>query len=86
MTDKPHSSRASIAADPGTFDGTRKQFATWFRGLQLFIRANPEQIDTDEKKIIAAVSRMREGVAGPWADTFCDKANKANNYGKWSDF
>jgi hypothetical protein len=86
MTDKPPSGLACIAADPQNFDGTRTQFATWFRQMQLFLRANPDQIDTDEKKIIATVSHMRGGVAGPWANTYFDKANKAGNFEKWSDF
>ena len=85
MTDHPRDSRSNIVAEPAIFDGNRKQFATWFRQIQLFVKAK-DDIDTDEKKIMATLSRMRGGVAGPWADTYTDKALETNQFGKWSEF
>jgi len=73
-------------ADPDHFDGCRDKFVTWFRQVRLYLRAKADAINTDEKKIIATLSRMRGGVAGPWADSFSDQALTTNDFGTWADF
>jgi hypothetical protein len=55
----------SLVPDPRFFDGDRKRFADWWRGMKLFLKFN--QVSTLDMKITAMVARMRGGTAGNFA-------------------
>jgi Retrotransposon gag protein len=50
--------------------------------IELYIRANPNTYDNDEKKCILALSFMMEGTAATWAQNHVDQNT---NLGTWVD-
>jgi hypothetical protein len=61
----------SLVPDPGFFDGERKKFSDWWRGMKLFLKFN--KVDSPDMKITATISRMRGGTAGNFATHWMDK-------------
>ena len=51
---------------PTAFSGDRKKLKEFLIETEMYLTINREVFDTDEKKIIFALSYMREGTAGPW--------------------
>jgi len=57
---------------PPKFDGSYKQYRTWVRKVELFIRGN--KINEDEEKILVTLSFMTTGPALDWCQAFTDDA------------
>ncbi|TFK65336.1 hypothetical protein BDN72DRAFT_739695, partial [Pluteus cervinus] len=62
-----------ITADPGIFNGDKNEFPTWYRNLKSWLLTNEKAIPGDDQKILAALSRIRGGNAGVWANMMTDR-------------
>ena len=73
---------------PPTFDGDPTKARGWFNNAQLYLLANKDIYNDDDRKIAFALSFMREGPAALWALTETEAAFKRNppNFGTWQDF
>ena len=67
---------------PSSFNEERTKSTKFLQEVNLYLRVNQAIYDTDEKKIIFALSFMTEGTASVWALTWGDKVNM----GTWVDF
>ena len=73
-----------FAAKPDTFEG--KDVVKFIRSLRLFIEANDVAFDTDKKKVLFALSCMKDGTAGEWAQNFTDGAFESGTWGTFTEF
>ena len=64
----------NMVLDPGWFDGDQSKFEDWWRGIRLFLKSN-RVIETDDR-ITAILARLREGVAGIYAQQKLDELNE----------
>ena len=55
-------------APPDIFDGTVSKSAAFLSQLSLFFHGRRNDFETDDDKIICALSYMKGGTAGPWAN------------------
>lgn len=60
-----NSSGFSASAKPDSFDGTK--WSTWSVQMIMYLAANEAKIKTDQMQIMAVLSYMKGGDAGPWA-------------------
>ena len=74
----------NMVPDPGWFDGDRTKFEDWWRGIQLFLKSN-RVLETDDR-ITAILARLREGVAGIYAQKKLDELDKELGTQDWNDF
>lgn len=56
-----------------TFDGDKKKYKVFVRSLRVLFYANAHLYSTDMAKIFYAISLMREGFAGDWANRAADE-------------
>jgi hypothetical protein len=68
---------------PTDFHGERTKTGKFLSQVSLYLRANPDVYDTDDKKIIFALSFMNGGTAAGWAEA---KGVQATPWGTWEDF
>ena len=61
------------ARTPDEFDGTPSKFNTFKQQLYLYYGARPKDFLTVQPKVIFALSYMRGGTAGPWAEMTIEK-------------
>jgi len=80
----PISHIKSLVPDPSFFDGDRKKFADWWRGMVLYMKFH--KIDGADDKATAVLSRMRGGTAGHFATHWTDKMEKDNDTIDWDKF
>ena len=73
---------------PSTFDGEPKKARAWINNTQLYLLVNKNVYDHDDKKIVFALSFMKEGSAGLWALTETETALTRNppGFGTSADF
>ena len=73
---------------PSTFDGEPKKARAWINNTQLYLLINKDVYDHDDKKIVFALSFMKEGSAGLWALTETEAALTRNppGFGTWANF
>ena len=73
---------------PSTFDGEPKKARAWINNTQLYLLVNKDVYDHDDKKIVFALSFMKEGSARLWALTETETALTRNppGFGTWADF
>lgn len=64
--------KKSHVAKPEEWDG--QDLDRFWRSVRLYTIANKRDFETDEDKIIFALSFMRKGAADAWAHNFIDKA------------
>ena len=55
---------------PTPYDGNRDNLDDFLMEVEMYIQINDKIYDTDKKKIIFALSYMKEGTAGPWKQNF----------------
>ena len=67
----------SIVLDPGWFDGDWTKFEDWWRGIRLFLRSN--RVNGTDDRITAILARLREGVAGIYAQKKLDELDEEND-------
>ena len=73
---------------PPTFDGDPAKARGWFNNAQLYLLVNKDIYNDNDRKIVFALSFMREGSAALWALTKTEAAFKKNppSFGTWQDF
>jgi hypothetical protein len=64
---------------PDIFDGTISKTKTFKRQLMLYFSARGNEFSTHKSKILFALSYMRGGNAGPWADSKLDDIERGEN-------
>ena len=74
----------SMVPDPGWFDGDRKKFEDWWRGIRLFLKSN--RVNGTDDKITAILARLRGGVAGIYVQKKLNELDEENNTQDWDDF
>ena len=73
-----------MVPDLGWFDSDRWKFEDWWRGIRLFLKSN-RVIETDNR-ITAILARLREGVAGIYAQRKLDELDEELGTQDWDDF
>ena len=74
----------SMVPDPEWFDGDWTKFKDWWRGIRLFLKSN--RVNGTDDRITAILARLREDVAGIYAQKKLDKLDDENNTQDWDDF
>jgi hypothetical protein len=73
---------------PDRFDGTRSQANTFLRQVALYAQGRPHEFRDDQDRIHFALSYMKGGTAGAWADRILEE--EANSllpfFATWTDF
>jgi hypothetical protein len=59
------------------YDGNKDRSTTWIFQVSAYLRINMDSYDTDEKRIIFALSLMSKGTAARWAEVFYQRAFNA---------
>ena len=73
-------------ATPDVYSGALDQAETFLRQLTLYIHAKPGDFTTDEAKILFALSYMKGGTAGPWADRILEQLETGEPLEDWETF
>ena len=63
-------------ASPSKYDGTKKEFTTWWSNMQLYLLGYASI--SDEGKIIAMLSRLTKGDAAFWVQAKKEDVIKGN--------
>jgi len=74
----------NIVPDPGWFDGNQTKFEDWWKGIRLFLKSN--RVMETNNRITAILARLREGVAGIYAQQKLDKLDEELGTQDWNDF
>jgi hypothetical protein len=76
------------AGGPSTFSGDTNDATRWMYSVLSYVAVNPTIYDTDMKKIILALSYMKEGTAAIWAQNFYEEAYSSGTpaFGTDKDF
>ena len=74
----------SMVPDPEWFDGDWTKFKDWWRGIRLFLKSN--RVNGTDDRITAILARLREDVAGIYAQKKLNKLDDENNTQDWDDF
>ena len=72
--------------EPTPFTGDRRKLDSFLLEIKMFLWMNGSVYDTDEKKIIYALSFMREGTAGPWRHSYWNAFSNFGFSGTWAGF
>jgi Retrotransposon gag protein/Zinc knuckle len=73
-------------ATPDIYSGHLDKAETFLRQLTLYIHARPSDFATDDSKILFALSYMRGGTAGAWADCILERLEAGESLGDWEAF
>lgn len=74
---------------PDNFEGDRTQSQKFIMNCLLLFTAEPDRYKTDSDKVSLALSCMRYGTAGVWAESFLKRtvgATPPQTVGTWDDF
>ena len=71
---------------PTKFTGDRNKLEDWIMEVKMFISMNNEMYPDDHRKIIFALSFMREGTAKHWKASFWQYSMNQGHLGLWNDF
>jgi hypothetical protein len=75
------------AGAPIAFNGSIKKASQWLHSVKAYFAVNTTVYNTDEKKVITALTYMTEGMAAAWSDTFYQLCKgRTTKYGTWVDF
>ncbi|KZT24000.1 hypothetical protein NEOLEDRAFT_1027489, partial [Neolentinus lepideus HHB14362 ss-1] len=55
---------------PKDYDGKREELRGFLLQVRLYLKANQEIYNSDDKKILFVLSHLKGGTAGPWAETY----------------
>lgn len=79
-------SRGFRVGEPEPYNGTPTQYRAFHCQLYLYLVANYDVYDTNEKKIILTLSFLGGGVAKLWAQMYLDDVIKNETWGSWKGF
>ena len=70
------------------FTGDRAKLDNFLMEVEMYMWMNSSVYDTNEKKILFALSFMKDGMAGPWKQSFWNSIDfdNAQHLGSWKDF
>ena len=71
---------------PDVYDGALDKAETFLRQLTLYIHARPADFPSNDSKIIFALSYMKGGTAGAWADRILEQLEAGEPLGDWKTF
>jgi hypothetical protein len=75
------------ARAPVAFDGSIKKASRWLHSVKAYFTVNATVYNTDEKKVVTALTYMTEGTASSWSDTFYQVCEgRMAKYGTWANF
>lgn len=78
---------SSTAAPPDAYAGDRDKANTFMRQLHRYFGGNPASFSTDQQKINCALSYMKSGNAGQWADLKTDEEIRGQtSFASYADF
>jgi hypothetical protein len=66
--------------------GERKKLKNFLLEVDIYLKMNQFTYNTDNKKIMFALSLMKEGVAGLWKKSFWTQRENDATLGLWDDF
>jgi Retrotransposon gag protein/Zinc knuckle len=73
-------------ATPDAYSGDLDKAETFLRQLTLYMHAKPGDFTTDDSRILFALSYMKGGTAGPWADRILEQLEAGDSLGDWEGF
>lgn len=79
-------SRAAKIATPDSWDGDRKLTDTFLRQVTLYIGSNPLYFTTPDSKVLFALSYMKGGLAGKYADRVIKEYERSIPLPSYSQF
>ena len=84
-TEKPQELKLG---QPATFNRDPTKARGWFNNAQLYLLVNKDTYNDDDRKIVFALSFMREGSAALWALTKTEATFKRNppSFRTWTNF
>jgi hypothetical protein len=71
---------------PTDFHGARELTTKFLQEVEMYMRANAEIYNTEEKKVLFALSFMNGGVAGSWKQGKTAAYLKDGNFGTFDEF
>jgi hypothetical protein len=71
---------------PTDFHGARELTTKFLQEVEMYMRANAEIYNTEEKKVLFVLSFMNGGVAGSWKQGKTAAYLKAGNFGTFDEF
>jgi hypothetical protein len=71
---------------PTDFHGARELTTKFLQEVEMYMHANVEIYNTEEKKVLFALSFMNGGVAGSWKQGKTAAYLKARNFGTFDEF
>ncbi|HEX3641818.1 MAG TPA: hypothetical protein VHV10_11055, partial [Ktedonobacteraceae bacterium] len=86
-TPPPPAPKSIKIATPDVYTGDRSKTDTFLRQVALYVYGRPQEFQDDYSKIIFALSWMKGGTAGAWADQMVDHLTQSRSYfSGWLDF
>ena len=80
------SSKVKLVDEPPVFDGTKSEYEAWKRKIRLYHYAYKKDFAEDEPQILHALSYMKGGTAGTYADDFVEQALEQDSFGTKAEF
>ena len=74
----------NMVPDPGWFDGNRSKFEDWWKRIRLFLKSN--RVNGMDNRITAVLARLREGIAGIYAQKKLNELDEDNDTQDWDEF
>jgi hypothetical protein len=75
------------AGAPVAFDGNIRKALQWLFSVEVYFAVNAMIYNTDEKKVITALTYMTEGMAASLSTMFYQLCKgRTAKYGTWADF
>jgi hypothetical protein len=71
---------------PTLFLDEQKKLEDFLLEIDIYLKMNSHTYDADNKKIMFALSFMKEGVAGLWKKSFWTQREADPNLGTWVNF
>ena len=71
---------------PTPFMEEKKKLEEFLIKTDMYLTMNDEMYNNDQRKIIFALSFMKDGTAGPWKQSFWTQARENKTLGTWRQF
>ncbi|KIJ08259.1 hypothetical protein PAXINDRAFT_28881, partial [Paxillus involutus ATCC 200175] len=71
---------------PTHFDGNTNDSSRWLHSVMAYLVLNDRIYNSDDKKIILALSFMSKGTAASWAEAAYERADTLGSFGTWEMF
>src|SRR5271156_3980662 len=78
--------RGPKIAVPSEFNGDRANTETFLRQVLLYLLARPYEFADDDTRVMFAMSYMKDGTAGLWADRKVDQYQLGKPIPSWTEF